>query len=157
MVGAISYILVAALAALLLAAAIGDLRSRTIPNWLTAAVALLSLGWWLVNGWALWPEIIVQIGLALIVFLMFSAAFAFGWMGGGDVKLIAALALWFPLPVLIEMLTVMALAGGALTLVTLAWHRWRKAEGNPEIPYGVAIVASGFWVVTNDILTTSIS
>jgi len=42
-----------------------------------------------------------------------------------------------------------------LTLFMLARHRWLKAEGRPEIPYGVAIVAAGFWVVANDVLTIS--
>lgn len=157
MVGAISYILIAVLATLLLAAAIGDLRSRTIPNWLTGAIALLAVGWWWANGWTLWPDVALQIGVALAVLLIFTASFAFGWMGGGDVKLIAALALWFPLLAVIQMLVVMALAGGVLTIAMLAWHRWRKAEGRPEIPYGVAIVASGFWVVTNDILTNLVT
>jgi prepilin peptidase CpaA len=33
-------------------------------------------------------------------------------------------------------------------------HRLRKAEGNPEIPYGVAIAFAGLWVIANDVLTT---
>ena len=40
-------------------------------------------------------------------------------MGGGDVKLIGALALWLPLPALIWMLVVMSLIGGAVTLALL--------------------------------------
>jgi prepilin peptidase CpaA len=153
MVGAVSWILVAVLAVLLLVAAIGDLRSRTIPNWLTGAVALLAIGWWWANGWALWPDIAIQIAIALLLLLLFGALFAFGAMGGGDVKLIVALALWLPPSVVPEMLMVMALAGGVLTIAMLIWHRWRKAEGRPEIPYGVAIVAAGWWVVANELLT----
>lgn len=151
----LSFCLLAALAVLLLAAAFTDLRSRTIPNWLTGAVALLALPWWWAMGWGLWPDIAMQIALAAGLLLLFGAIFAMGAMGGGDVKLIVALGLWFPLISMTRMLMVMALAGGVLTVIMLAWHRWRKAEGRPEIPYGVAIVASGFWVVANDVLTIS--
>ena len=153
--GVVSNILVAVLAALLLLAAIGDLRSRTIPNWLNGAVALLAIGWWWANGWALWPDIAIQVAIALLLLLLFGALFAMGAMGGGDVKLIVALALWLRPAVVPEMLMVMALAGGVLTTAMLIWHRWRKAEGRPEIPYGVAIVAAGCWVVANDVLTIS--
>jgi len=138
---------------LLIVAAVGDLRSRTIPNWLTGAVALLAIGWWWANGWALWPDVALRIGIALIVFLLFAIAFAMGAMGGGDVKLIAALALWLPLAPLAQMLLIMALAGGALTLVMIARRRWLRAEGSSEVPYGVAIAAGGLWVFTNQFLT----
>jgi prepilin peptidase CpaA len=63
--------------------------------------------------------------------------------------------LWLKLFPLVQMLVVMAVAGGLLTLFMLVRHRWLKAEGRPEIPYGVAIVAAGFWVVANDVLTIS--
>jgi prepilin peptidase CpaA len=151
--GVISNSLVAALAALLLTAAIGDLRTRTIPNWLNGAVALLAIGWWWANGWSLWPDVALQIGIALVVFLIFAGLFALGAMGGGDVKLIAALALWLPLVPLARMLMAMALLGGALTLGMLIRHRWVRAEGRPEIPYGVAIAAASLWVFANDLLT----
>ena len=151
--GVISTTLLAALAALLIAAAIGDLRARTIPNMLNAAVALLALPWWWAAGVPLWPDIAMQVTAALALLLLFGAVFAFGGMGGGDVKLIVALALWLPVAALGEMLVVMALAGGVLTILMLGWHRWRRAEGRPEIPYGVAIVAAGLWVVANDLLT----
>lgn len=151
--GAISYFLLAALAALLLVAAIGDLRTRTIANRLNAAVALLALPWWWAAGVPLWPDIAMQVAAALVLLILFGAVFAFGGMGGGDVKLIVALALWTPLGALTEMLLVMALAGGVLTIIMLGWHKWRHAEGRPEIPYGVAIVAAGLWVVANDLLT----
>ena len=70
---------------------------------------------------------------------MFAAAFAIGAMGGGDVKLIAALGLWL-LPLdFVAMLVWMAIGGGVLTVATLLWHRLRHGGGKPEIPYGVAI------------------
>ncbi|WP_156678351.1 A24 family peptidase [Sphingomonas profundi] len=147
--------LAALLSLLLLAAAYTDLRSRTIANPLNAAIALLAPLWWWAHGLPLWPDVAWQIGLALMVFALFAGAFALGMMGGGDVKMIGALALWLPPYGLARMLVVMALAGGVLTLLMLAAHRLRKREGQPEIPYGLAIAAAGLWVIANDILTSS--
>jgi prepilin peptidase CpaA len=153
--GGLARILIAAVPLMLLAwAAWGDLRTRTIPNWLCAAIALTAPLWWWAGGLPLWPDVPIQIGLAAGAFALFVIPFAMGAMGGGDVKLIGALALWLPLPWLMKMLVVMAVAGGVLTLAMLAMHRLRKAEGNPEIPYGVAIAFAGLWVIANDVLTT---
>ena len=153
MQGGLSIFLVGAAGLLLIAAAWTDIRSRTIPNVLNAAIALLAIPWWWALGWTLWPEIAIQIGLALAVFAIFAAAFAIGAMGGGDVKLIAALALWLPLAPLARMLIIMAVIGGVLTLFMLLRHRLQGAPGRPEIPYGVAISLAGLWVFTNDVLT----
>jgi prepilin peptidase CpaA len=145
----------ALLALLLLAAAWGDLRTRTIPNPLNAAIALLAPLWWWTHGLPLWPDVAWQVGLAILVFGLFAGAFAVGMMGGGDVKMIGALALWLPPLALGRMLVIMALTGGALTIVVAAEHKLRRRQGQPEIPYGVAIAAAGLIVIANDILTTS--
>jgi prepilin peptidase CpaA len=126
------------LAALLVTAAWGDLRRFTIPNWLNAAIAGLAIAYWWGAQFTL-ADIGVQIALALVAFLIFAGAFAVGVMGGGDVKMIAALALWLRPGELLTMLVVMSLAGGVLTLVLLGRHRLLRREGLPEIPYGVAI------------------
>ena len=144
------------LGGLLLVAAIGDLRTRTIPNRLNALIALLAPGYWLASGFALWPDMALLFGIALLLFLLFAGMFALGAMGGGDVKLIAALALWLPFPAVLTMLMAMALFGGVLTLLVLIDHRLRRRPGPPEIPYGVAIAAAGLMIVTNDILTTAV-
>jgi prepilin peptidase CpaA len=73
-------------------------------------------------------------------------------MGGGDVKLAAALALWFPPASTIKFLVLMSLAGGVLTLVVLAFHRARRREGRPEIPYGVAIAFGALAILTQRFL-----
>ena len=149
---AISWILLGALAALLLAAAICDIRKREIPHWTVIAIALLAIPFWWAEGLAFWPDAAIQIGVALIVFTIFAAMFAFGWMGGGDVKLLAALALWLPWQALILMLVIMSFAGAALTLAMLAWSRLRRAGGAPEIPYGVAIAFAGLWLISERFL-----
>ncbi|MBX9797593.1 prepilin peptidase [Sphingomonas sp.] len=136
--------LLAALMLLLLSCGIEDARQRTIANWKNAAIALLAPCWWWANGLALWPDMAFQLGVALFVFALFVGAFALGQMGGGDVKLIGALALWLPLQPLTWMLIVMSIAGGVLTIVMLADHKWRRATGPMETPYGVAIAIAGF-------------
>jgi prepilin peptidase CpaA len=145
----------ALLALLLLVAAWGDLRTRTIPNRLNTAIALLAPLWWWAHGLPLWPGIAWQVGLAILVFALFAGAFAVGMMGGGDVKMIGALALWLTPSGLGQMLVIMALAGGVLTIVVAAEHKLRRREGQPEIPYGVAIAAAGLFLIANDILTSS--
>ena len=148
--------LLALLAMLLLAAAATDIGSRIIPNHLNAAIALLALPWWLALGYG-GHAILLQIGLAVAVFAGFAACFAAGMMGGGDVKLLAAIALWLPWPMMLILLMWMAIAGGLLTLGMLVAYRLRKAPERPEIPYGVAIVAAALLVMTNAILTTAIA
>ena len=147
-----AHILVALLAILLVIAIATDLRARIIPNWLNLSIALLAVPWWFAIGLGL-PGIALQIGLFAGALLLFAGAFAMGMMGGGDVKMIAALALWLPPAVFGEMLVWMALGGGVLTIAMLVRHTWRRAEGRPEIPYGVAISAASLLVLANDILT----
>ena len=132
-------LLLIVLATLLVVAAIIDVRTFTISNKLNLAVALLAPVYWLAVPLSLWPEVPIQIAGALIVFVLLAAAFYAGMMGGGDVKLAAAIALWFPPVLTIKFLVLMSVAGGVLTLGLLVWHRAKHREGRPEIPYGVAI------------------
>jgi prepilin peptidase CpaA len=145
--GLLSIGLLGALAALLLVAALTDIRSRTISNGLNAAIALLAPLFWWSTGLSPWPDMAIQLALGVLVFALFALAFAAGMMGGGDVKLLGAVALWLPLAVLLQMLLVMAVAGGVLTLVLLAVHRIRKSQAVLEIPYGVAIAFAGLWAI----------
>src|SRR3546814_10258729 len=119
---------------MLLVAATGDFRSRTIPNWLNASIALSAIPFWWMTGLALWPEVAVQVAVAAAVLLLFALAFHFGAMGGGDVKMVAALALWLPPGAVLKLLVIMSLAGGALTLAMLVRHKMTKSQGQLEIP-----------------------
>lgn len=136
---AFTQLLLLVLATLLVVAAVIDARTFTISNKLNLAVALLAPVYWMAVPLSLWPEVPLQIAAAVIVFLLFAGLFYAGLMGGGDVKLAAALALWFPPGLTIKFLVLMSLAGGVLTLGLLVWHRAKRREGRPEIPYGVAI------------------
>ena len=148
----LSTFLLMLLAALLLACCWSDWRSRTIPNGLNAAIALLAIPFWWAAGLALWPDIALQIGLAVAVFAIFALAFAIGAMGGGDVKLLGALALWLPWQALLAMLFVMSVAGGVLTLGFLVAGRIAGRKDRPEIPYGLAIAFGGLWVLSERFL-----
>lgn len=141
------YGLLGGLATLLLIAAITDWRSRLINNWLTGTIAIAAPLYWWATGLALWPGIAIQFGLAISVFALFAAFFSLGAMGGGDVKLLTALALWMPFAAMIKLLFAMSILGGVLTLIMLAIHKWKKALGKPEIPYGIAISLAGLWVM----------
>lgn len=143
----IADLLIVILGIALVGAAVGDLRTRTIPNWLNAGIALLAIPFWWFTGLELWPDIALQIGIAALVFLLFAIAFHFGAMGGGDVKMAAAIALWLPLVLVVKLIVIMSLAGGVLTLIMLIRHRLAKAEHVLEIPYGVAIAFGACWVL----------
>ena len=143
----ISLGLMALLGLLMIAAAISDLRSRTISNELNAAMALLAIPFWIVSGLALWPDIAIQFGAAFAVFLVFAGLFAIGAMGGGDVKMIGAVMLWIPLPLFMPTLFVMAIGGGILSAVMLIHMKLRPSDKPVEVPYGVAIAAAGLWAL----------
>ncbi|MEO6433167.1 MAG: prepilin peptidase [Sphingomicrobium sp.] len=142
----------ALLAVLLIVAALIDMRTFTISNRLSVAVAVLGIAYWFASDVAPWPDMAIRAGVAVAVFTLLAGAFAIGMMGGGDVKLAAALALWFPPAVTGKFLVFMSLAGGLLTLVLVVAHRLRKAEGRPKIPYGVAIAAGGLAILAQRFL-----
>ena len=117
------WLLLASLLALLAVASIIDLRERRIPNWLTAGVAVLYPIYVLISptpvGW------LGALGAAAAVFMLGLVLFARQLIGGGDVKLIAALTLWAGLDQLALFALVTSLAGGALALGSLWYRRWR--------------------------------
>ena len=143
----LSWILLGLLSALLVAAVAFDLRSRTIPNTLNLAIALLAIPFWWTTGLSLWPDAVLQLGVAGLVFALFALVFYLGGMGGGDVKLVAAVALWLPFEAVIALLVLMSLGGGVLTLAMVAHKRLKRNDQKIEIPYGVAIAFGGLWLI----------
>ncbi len=139
--------LLVALAALLLFAAFTDIRRRQIDNWLNAALVVGAPLFWWASGLSLWPGVAIQIGLALGTFVVLAGLFALRAMGGGDVKLLTALALWFDPASFLRLLFMMALVGGLLTIGMGAWHVMRRQRDRLAIPYGVAIAAGGLWIL----------
>ncbi|MEX0343088.1 MAG: prepilin peptidase [Erythrobacter sp.] len=117
-----TYVLLAALAIALLWVIVTDLKSRTISNRLTMTVALGAPLYWLSIGLPLWPGVAYQVGLTLLVFAVCCFLFAVRQMGGGDVKLLTALALWVPPSQFTMLLVAMAMLGWVLTMAVGAWR-----------------------------------
>jgi prepilin peptidase CpaA len=148
----IHYGLLIALAIALVFAAFTDIRRRQIDNWLNAAIALAAPAFWWSSGLSLWPDVALQLGVALAAFVLLAGLFALKMMGGGDVKLLTVLALWIPWDAFIQLLMVMAIAGGVLTIVMGIWHVMRRQRDRLAIPYGVAIAFGGLWVLYFNLL-----
>lgn len=128
----LSYGLLGGLAIALLVAAVTDTRRRQIDNGLNLAIALCAPLFWWAQGLGL-VDIGWQLGVAVGAFAVLTGLFAVGAMGGGDVKLLTALALWIKPLWFAHLLIVMALAGGILTVVLAFWHiaRRQREAGHP--------------------------
>jgi prepilin peptidase CpaA len=150
--GGFTDLLLLALAAILIVAAIIDVRTFTISNRTNTVVALGAPLYWMSIALTPWPGMAIQLAAGGFVFALLAGAFYAGMMGGGDVKLAAALALWFSPAGTIKFLVFMSLAGGLLTLGIVAWHRAKRREGRPQIPYGVAIAFGGLAILTQRFL-----
>ena len=150
--GQLTLALMGLLAAMLAWIAVVDVKTYTISNRLNLAIALLAPVYWWSAGVPLWPDAAIRVGVGVLVFLLFAGAFYLGAMGGGDVKLAGALALWFTPFETLKLIVIMSLAGGLLTLLVLGIHRARNKEGRAEVPYGVAIAAGGMWLLAQRFL-----
>jgi prepilin peptidase CpaA len=148
MIGTPELVLVAGLSLLLITTCVTDWRHRDIPNWLTGTIAVCAPLYWWATGTALWPDAAIHIGIAAATLAVTAALFAAGAMGGGDVKLLVALALWVPGLDFMRLLIVMSIAGGVLTIAFLIHRKIAKIEGKPEIPYGIAIAFAGLWILS---------
>ena len=146
------YVLLGALAIALVVAAFTDIRRRQIDNWLNATIALGAPLYWWASGLDLWPGVAWQLGIAIVTFAVCAGLFALRAMGGGDVKLLAALALWITPAWFLKLIIMMALLGGVLTLVLGAWHIMRRQRERLAIPYGVAISTAGLWALASQFL-----
>jgi prepilin peptidase CpaA len=169
-----TYLCLAGFLIMLGLAAFKDLRERRIPNRLTGGLAALYPMYVLVSPVPVaWPA---ALGLAVVVFVIGLGLFARELIGGGDVKLIAALSLWAGPEQFVSFMLVTSLAGGALSLFSLWYQRWGvlveahlaalglfpasgRASGLPDgstgrvsdrsntLPYGVAIAAGGIAII----------
>jgi prepilin peptidase CpaA len=111
----------AATIVLLVAAAVSDITRYRIPNTIVyAIVAIFAVG--AIFNFA-WPAIVWPVLAGVAMFLLGAVLFAFGLFGGGDVKLIAAMALWTGFADLPRFLLIMGAAGGLIGLVLLLKRR----------------------------------
>src|SRR5713226_4996099 len=151
---------------LLVYVAMIDIATRLIRNEICLALALLGIA----GQFASPMQVAESLIAATILLLLLLVIYQRGWIGGGDVKLLVALAIGLPLMGVIQLLTLTALAGGVLALVHLmmrllpypklapagssfvrrvyAIERLFKLRRAP-LPYGVAIACGGIWSVFN--------
>ncbi|MFC0685717.1 A24 family peptidase [Novosphingobium clariflavum] len=140
-----SYALLAALATALVVAAVTDIKRREIANRLNAGIALAAPLWWLSIGLG-WTGIGIQIGLALATFAICCVLFVLRQMGGGDVKLLAALALWFAPAPFLQLIVLMAVVGGGASVAMAAFNMERR-PGEALCDIGAWLVAAGWTFV----------
>jgi prepilin peptidase CpaA len=153
---------------LLTVAAVSDLATRTIPDQACIALALLGFG---VRLFAGVTAVAVSVGVAAALFALLVLAHARGALGGGDVKLAAAMAVGLTPAQTYRFVVATAIAGGLLSLLHLLLRRapplappvarsaglaslarrivvierWRiRRKGS--LPYGIAIACGGAWV-----------
>ena len=141
--------LAALLFLLLLLAAAEDLWRLQIDDWLSGAIAACAFLALAIDGPAagIWQNLL----LFILVLGLGTLFFVRDWMGGGDVKLLAASALWFDLGRGWKMLVAVAIAGGleALLIMLLRLIPWPQSwranlavlRPGEAMPYGAAIAA----------------
>lgn len=128
-----------------------DIRHRRIPNALAATLALAGLARILaaIAGGEPPAGAGTDLMIATLVFAVGALMFNWALLGGGDVKLLAAGALWVGAPAVPSFLVVTVLAGGVLAAyfaVRIIARRLRDGGRlRPTLPYGVAIAAGGIF------------
>jgi prepilin peptidase CpaA len=141
-------VLFGAVFVILAAAALQDLASLRISNLFPLLIVLIFIGWVVARGWevSLWMNLVSFVA----VLALGTGLFSLGWLGGGDVKLLAALALWFDWHGLVWLVAFTFIAGFFLVFVLYGFRRMvpkdvRQRSSLPifakkgPIPYGVAI------------------
>lgn len=136
-------------------AALRDLAFRCIDD---ALVVALLLGWgaWAAIGGLVGWDIALHITTGLAAFFLMWGAFAMGWMGGGDVKLAAAVFLWAGPDNALGVAAIVSIVGLVLAICCLlASPLARLSLPRPfpmlvatfakerGVPYGVALSAGG--------------
>jgi prepilin peptidase CpaA len=145
------YVLLGGLAIGLLISVYTDIRHRLILNAVTAPIALAAPLYWYATGTFTLAGIGAHLLVALVVFAFFALLFRFGAMGGGDVKLFSALALWFDWIWMMRLTLLASILGALVTIIFWGIHKHRRQPGHARIPYGVAIALAGLWVAGEQI------
>lgn len=143
--------------------ALWDLTTMTIPNILTAGLAAAFFLLAPLAGLS-WTDIGLHAAAGALMLLVGMALFGFGWIGGGDAKFVAAIALWIGWSDLLTYLLISSVLGGALTLLILGFRSlplpglmarrdWvmRLHDRKGGIPYGVALGIGGLLMFPHSI------
>lgn len=146
---------------LMLIAAVSDLLTMKISNYLTAGLLISFFLMAYLIGMP-WQDLAWASLCGLAVLLVTFGMFAMGWVGGGDAKLVSASALWMGWSLLLPYLVIASLFGGVLTIILLVFRRfglpsflagraWAMRLHQPRggVPYGIALAASGLFFYPN--------
>lgn len=139
-------------------AAVEDYSLLRIPNRIPFLIAILYLPFALMSPTPV--NVVGALSTGAIFFLLGMLLFIFRLMGGGDVKLMAAIGLWAGPSLGLWFIAVTSIAGGALALVACsplrnllgqAQFALSPRTGNASVPkgvlpYGIAIAAGGVFV-----------
>jgi prepilin peptidase CpaA len=144
--------------ALMAFAAASDLFTMTISNRVSL---VLVVGFFVLAfaGGMSGHDIMTHVGAGALMLATAFTCFAMGWVGGGDAKVAASVALWFGFGELMNFLVYASLFGGALTLALLELRRWPLPFGlagqawlarlhakESGIPYGIALAISALLI-----------
>jgi prepilin peptidase CpaA len=135
-----------------------DLLTMRISNRLVLLVVAAFFVLALAAGFSL-EQIGMHAAGAVLVLVFSFAFFAFGWIGGGDAKLVAAITLWMGFGLMLPYLVYASLLGGSLTMALLTVRRWplpiqlrgfawieRLHDNKTGVPYGIALAAAALLV-----------
>jgi prepilin peptidase CpaA len=144
--------------ALMAFAASSDLFTMTISN----RVSLLLVAGFLVLAAVSGMDfhaMLLHVGAGLIVLVAAFGCFAMGWVGGGDAKVAAGVALWFGFGHLLDFLLYASVFGGVFTLLLLQFRQWplphplgsqawllRLHDRETGIPYGIALAMGALMI-----------
>jgi prepilin peptidase CpaA len=145
---------VAGFAGLMTAAAVEDFRRLVIPNTIVLGLCVL---WPLQLASAATISLGGSAGAVLCAAAVFATGallFWRGWMGGGDVKLLAAATLWAGPATTPKLLIVTAMLGGVVAVARLSPLALRAVSApallgdirRVPVPYGVAIAGAALIV-----------
>jgi len=143
-------------------AAATDLVSMTISNRISLGLIAFSFVLAPISGMNL-EQVGWHVLAGGIMLLAGFAMFAFGWIGGGDAKLLAVTTLWFGFTMnTVEYLLISSLFGGALTLLMLVYRHFpvpaflhgqswaiRLHDEKEGVPYGLALSAGALTIYPN--------
>jgi prepilin peptidase CpaA len=113
---------------LLISAALHDIATRTVPNWVPLCLLMAGICLRIADHTPGWGVI-----AACVVFAVTLLCWRRGWMGGADVKLFTASAILVPPKLVCSMVLASSLAGGALVLIYLMLRLFvgRLPRGQP--------------------------
>ena len=144
--------------ALMAFAAASDLFTMTISNRVSLALIAGFVALAVLGGMGL-HDILLHFGAGAAVLVVAFACFAMGWVGGGDAKVAASVALWFGFDHLLDYLLYASLLGGALTVLLIQFRQWplpslltgqawlnRLHDKQSGIPYGIALAVGALIV-----------